>query len=227
MQWVFHCVGFQSTEGLRGRFRWHPQEVRPARPASRARFRSLGAGRFLLRPPSMSGVGWLGTAGRENGRSAVPSRGPDCVVITTARALALVRPAVGPRFFWERTRAVRSVFPEGVLGSEKQKTHFREGRGLRRGSVAPQLFHFLARCGAFRRRYLVNLPGGDGLQAHKGSRATHMGGRSGHGVQRAVHGIRYCGKCANDVWTLSYIGTSPIFFKGCAKVFSDERNWPR
>ena len=46
-----------------------------------------------------------------------------------------------------------------------------------------------------------------------------MGGRSGHGVQRAVHGIGYCGKCASDVWTLTLIGTSPFFFKGCAKVF--------
>ncbi len=74
--------------------------------------------------------------------------------------------------------------------------------------------------GAFRRSYLVNLPGGDGLQAHRGSQATHrMGGRSGEGVHRAVHGRRYCRKCANSVWTQILIGTSPIFFKGCAKVF--------
>ena len=41
-----------------------------------------------------------------------------------------MRPVFEPRFFWERTRAFRSVFPEGALGSVKQKTHFREEVGF-------------------------------------------------------------------------------------------------
>ena len=132
-----------------------------------------------------------------------------------------VRSVSGPRFSGKEPELLARFSRKGPWVPKNKKPtsgwKWASDAFARRSSVYPLP---VRGGGAFRRSYLVNLPGCDGLQAHRGSQATHrMGGRSGHGVHRAVHGIRYCGKCASDVWTLTLIGTSPFFFKGCAKVF--------
>lgn len=122
---VLRCDRFQSAAELRGRLPACPKGLGRRAPRPIGRFRSLGAGRFLLRPPSVAGMGWLGTTGRKER--------PECGAPRIAKASSSRRH--GPRrpvrsvrrtaVFWERTRASRSVFPEGALGSEKLKTHFR------------------------------------------------------------------------------------------------------
>ena len=121
---VLRCDRFQSAAELRGRLPACPKGLGRRAPRPIGRFRSLGAGRFLLRPPSMAGMGWLGATSRKERPDAV-RRGLQGVVIATARASAAGAVRQRTAVFWERTRASRSVFPEGALGSEKQKTHFR------------------------------------------------------------------------------------------------------
>ncbi len=79
------------------------------------------------RTPALTGQsreGWLGAA---DGRMR-PESGAEAVGASSSRRRGPRRPVRSwwtAVFFWERTRASRSVFPEGVLGSEKLKTHFR------------------------------------------------------------------------------------------------------
>ena len=117
---------FQSAAELRGRLPVAcPKGFGRRAPRPIGRFRSLGAGRFLLRPPSVAGMGWLGTTGRKER----PECGaPGLAKASSSRRHGSRRPVRFVRrtaVFWERTRASRSVFPERALGSEKQKTHFR------------------------------------------------------------------------------------------------------
>ena len=218
-QLFYAAMGFSRRRVSTGGFRRRAQGFGWRAPRLIGRFRSLGAGRFLLRPPSMAGMGWLGATSRKERPDAV-RRGLQGVVIATARASAAgavrQRTAVSGK---EPELLARFSRKGPWVPKNKKPTSgwkWASDAFARRSSVYPLP---VRGGGAFRRSYLVDLPGGDGLQAHEGSRATHMGGRSGHGVQRAVHGIGYCGKCASDVWTLTLIGTSPFFFKGCAKVF--------
>ena len=122
---VLRCDRFQSAAELRGRLPACPKGLGRRAPRPIGRFRSLGAGRFLLRPPSVAGMGWLGTTSRKER--------PECGAPGLAKASSSRRH--GPRrpvrfvrrtaVIWERTRASCSVFPEGALGSVKLKTHFR------------------------------------------------------------------------------------------------------
>jgi len=123
---VLRCDGFQSAAELRGRLPVAcPEGLGRRAPRPIGRSRSLGAGRFLLRPPSVAGMGWLGTTGQ---RERPECGAPGLAKASSSRRHGPRRPVRSVRrtaVFWERTRASRSVFPEGALGSEKLKTHFR------------------------------------------------------------------------------------------------------
>ena len=95
--------------------------------------------------------------------------------------------------------------------------------------------------GAFRHRYLVSLPGGDGLRAHKGSRAIQMDGRGGQSVHRAVHGIRFMREVCQQYVVVESDRNKPEFLQGLGEsifrvgengreadwISSDDRNWRR
>ena len=213
-------IGFNRRRSSAGGFRRRA----PRDWAGAPRVPSVGSGRSAqedfscVRPQWPGWDGWAQPAER-NGRmrcaevckaSSSRRRGPRLPV----------RSVSGPRFSGKEPELLARFSRKGPWVPKNKKPTSGWKWASDAGANCSSVFPLPVRAGgAFRRSYLVDLPGGDGLQAHEGSRATHMGGRSGHGVQRAVHGIGYCGKCASDVWTLTLIGTSPFFFKGCAKVF--------
>ena len=129
-------------------------------------------------------------------------------------------PFPGRLCFLGKNPSVSLGFPGRGIGFEKQKTHFREGSGLWRISVAPQLFHFLALGGgAFSRYYSANLPSGDGLHAHERLRALQMEGLGGQVVQRAVHGNRFMREACQQCVVAETVRNKPKSFQGLSESF--------
>ncbi len=201
LQRFLHCIGFQTAGGLRGRLRWcHIREL-AARPASRRR-------RLVTEAGGMAGRNRLKDVAGVRYRGGEVRRHPDDTVASVADAVS-----GKPRFFWERTRASRSVFPEGVLGSEKLKTHFRVEVGFGcRSSGAPQFFHFP--CAAAARFVIVTWVicqvATDCCGRAKPRWQLGWSALAEELCREQFMEIGICGKCANSVWSLNGIGTSPF-----------------